>query len=66
MFEWFKSKNWYTGKEEQILDAAIREVHPDRFVTDIDAALVIQPILVDINALLGRPASVHEDGLKSG
>lgn len=45
-----------TLAREQILDAAIREIHADRFVTNIDAALFIQPILVGINALLDRPA----------
>jgi hypothetical protein len=53
----FGSKNNRTiGQEERILDAAIREVHPDRFATEMDAALVIQPTLVSINTLIGRPA----------
>jgi hypothetical protein len=61
MFGWFKSKSGKSGKgsdaasEEQILDAAIREVHPDRFVTPEDGALVVQPILATINTLVGRP-----------
>jgi len=37
------------------LDVAIRHVHPDRFIDPSEAALEAQPILVNINALLGRP-----------
>jgi hypothetical protein len=60
MFGWLKSKSRgegttaNTGSEEQMLDAAIREVHPDRFASDIDAALVVQPKLATINLMLGR------------
>jgi hypothetical protein len=60
MFGWLKSKSRgegttaNTGPEEQMLDAAIREVHPDRFASDIDAALVVQPKLATINLMLGR------------
>ncbi len=60
MFGWLKSKSRgegttaNTGSEEQMLDAAIREVHPDRFASDIDAVLVVQPKLATINLMLGR------------
>jgi len=55
MLGWLKSK-----KEKQadrtvaLLDRAIREVHPDRFVDPLDAALVAQPRLALLNSLLGK------------
>lgn len=61
MFDWFKGKSGKaepsssTGSEERIMDAAIREVHPEQFIVDVDAAMVMQPRLVSINAMLGRP-----------
>jgi hypothetical protein len=60
MFSWFKSKRRdgdttaNASSEEQMLDAAIREVNPDRFESDIDAALVVRPKLATVNLMLGR------------
>src|SRR5262249_12764796 len=61
MFGWLKSKrrdgdtSANASSEEQMLDAAIREVNPDRFESDIDAALVVRPKLANVNLMLGRP-----------
>jgi hypothetical protein len=61
MFGWLKSKRRggattaNASSEEQMLDAAIHEVNPDRFESDIDAALVVQPKVATINLMLGRP-----------
>jgi len=60
MFGWLKSKKRdgdtaaNASSEEQMLDAAIREVNPDRFESDIDAALVVRPKLANVNLMLGR------------
>jgi hypothetical protein len=61
MFGWLKFKRRggattaNASSEEQMLDAAIHEVNPDRFESDIDAALVVQPKVATINLMLGRP-----------
>jgi hypothetical protein len=39
----------------RLVAAAIREIHPERFVTELDASTEIQPRLVSINTMLGRP-----------
>jgi hypothetical protein len=41
----------------QMLDQAIMSIHPDRYVDQHDAAVELQPYLVNINTMLGRPAT---------
>ena len=55
MFSWFRSKKDVNA--ERVLaftEAAVRVVHPERFVVPDDAALVCQPLLVTLNRLLGK------------
>ena len=42
-------------KALQLLDTAIRTVHPDRFLDKTDAMMMINGPLITTNGLLGRP-----------
>jgi hypothetical protein len=42
-------------KALQLLDAAIRTIHPDRFMDNADAMMLINGPLIITNGLLGRP-----------
>ena len=58
---WAGMRSWFRPKKdvdaERVLaltEAAVRVVHPDRFVYPDDAVLVCQPALVTLNRLLGK------------
>ncbi len=55
MFGWFKSKKTVPSDNTKLFEAAIREVHPDRFLDELTAAVSIQPHLVALNTFIGRP-----------
>ena len=60
MFKWFRRKAQRNTQAQavhalHVLDRAIRAVHPDRFLDNLDAAIEIQPTLVNLNGFLGRP-----------
>ena len=58
--KWFgKVPKEGSGQNESVkalyaLDAAIMEVHPERFPDPLDAAMVVNSVLVNVNTLLGR------------
>lgn len=38
----------------QLLDYAVRSIHPDKYISDMDAAMELQPLRVSVNVMLGR------------
>jgi hypothetical protein len=53
MFGWLKSERVDVDADKIFADA-IKEVHPDRFVDPLEATVWIQPIIVNINTMIGR------------